>query len=107
MGDYGGLDLHAVTRLFAWDWCYTFTKGGDKLHHVAKILGPDPDGLPPIGATVRTTCGMERVMRVPGIFSRMGAPRCKRCCRKLGWPEGVGSPKNDPTLRPLVKEQLR
>jgi len=31
---------------------------------------------------------------MPGIFSRMGAPRCKACCRALGLPEGDGAPYN-------------
>jgi hypothetical protein len=39
---------------------------------------------------------------MPGIFSRMGAPRCKRCCKAVGIPAGNGAPYNDDDL---TKEQ--
>ena len=48
------------------------------------------------------SCGLQTMFWIPGIFSRMGAPRCKRCCRATGLPQGKGSPKNDPECRKLL-----
>lgn len=46
----------------------------------------------------RTACGREGRWIIPGIFSRMGAPRCKRCCARVGVPPGDGTPWNDREL---------
>lgn len=45
-----------------------------------------------------SACGMVATFHVPGIVSRMGAPRCKKCCRKRGIPFGYGNPRNDESL---------
>lgn len=39
-------------------------------------------------------CGRKGYWRAPGIFSRMGLFRCKRCCDLTGLPRGVGTPFN-------------
>jgi hypothetical protein len=39
-------------------------------------------------------CGVNAHFRMPGIFSRMGLPRCALCCRRLGIPRGDGAPFN-------------
>lgn len=31
----------------------------------------------------------------PGVFSRLGAPRCRRCCRLGGYAYGSGTPQNE------------
>jgi hypothetical protein len=47
-----------------------------------------------------TVCGIEnRLMSMPGIISRMGLPRCAKCCDKLGVPRGEGAPFNDKNLK--------
>jgi hypothetical protein len=49
---------------------------------------------------VRLACGqVARSVMIPGVFSRMGLPRCRGCCRALGYAEGPGSPKNASGLR--------
>jgi hypothetical protein len=49
---------------------------------------------------VRLACGqLARSVMIPGMFSRMGLPRCRECCRALGYAEGPGSPKNASGLR--------
>lgn len=50
---------------------------------------------PPEEHTVTSICGVVSDFQLPGFFSRMGAPRCKRCCRMLGIPEGNGAPSNE------------
>jgi hypothetical protein len=50
-----------------------------------------------------TACG--RTMKglvIPGIFTRMGAMRCRQCCMRLGFPPGKGSPKNDDRCRRIL-----
>ena len=40
-------------------------------------------------------CGETFPATLPGMFSRMGAPRCVRCCDVLGITHGKGAPVND------------
>lgn len=40
---------------------------------------------------------------IPGLFARMGAMRCRRCCKAKGFPEGKGSPKNDVACRVILR----
>jgi hypothetical protein len=70
------------------------------LHRVATTEGDDweADGLTPISVAGTTACGRKGRLQMPGIFSRMGAPRCKQCCRKVGIPAGDGAPYNDEGL---------
>lgn len=52
---------------------------------------------------VRLACGQIAVMAcIPGVFSRMGLPRCAGCCRATGMPPGAGSPKNDSACRVVL-----
>lgn len=52
---------------------------------------------------VRAACGQTIQAELPGILSRMGTPRCSRCCRALGIPTGDGAPVNDQSLREPVQ----
>jgi hypothetical protein len=45
--------------------------------------------------TLTARCGVQAVMAWPGIFSRLGRPRCAHCCRVLGIPPGNGTPGNE------------
>lgn len=56
---------------------------------------------------IRLACGrVAAMLMIPGMFSRGGfgggLPRCSGCCRALGYPEGTGSPKNDPRCREIL-----
>lgn len=52
---------------------------------------------------VRMACGQAaELVTIPGPFSRMNSPRCSRCCRATGLPQGIGSPVNDPECRKLL-----
>lgn len=102
-------DLADGIGLMEWDWCYTAR--ATRLHHASLTVEQYEDlgewaHLIDDGA-VRTACG--RILMwpsIPGIFSRMGMPRCTRCCTRLGYPQGVGSPKNDSAIRPLVEARI-
>jgi len=56
-----------------------------------------------VWSPVRLACGRVAVgVSIPGMFTRMGAERCKGCCRAMGMPAGRGSPKNDDACRAIL-----
>jgi hypothetical protein len=62
-----------------------------RLHRVSDIEWDDEYM---IGGTGTTLCGRTGYLTMPGVFSRLGKPRCARCCRLAGVPEGDGAPFN-------------
>jgi len=90
--------------LVEWSWVYTVGRGGYRLH---PLIEYDSKAFEEMceGEGV-TSCGIRGRFAIPGLFSRMGMPRCSRCCDALGWPRGNGSPKNDDMLRPLMEALL-
>ena len=77
-----------------------------KLHRVAEMVDDwEADGFIPIGGQGVTCCGAEGRVAMPGVISRLGAPRCKVCCRVVGIPSGVGVPGNDSSL--TAADQLK
>lgn len=95
-------ETESATRLIESHWLVAST--WNVLHH-ATIT--DPDDLAEIddGGTVldvRLTCGQRaKTVTIPGLFTRVGARRCSRCCARLGYPRGVGSPKNEQAIRTM------
>lgn len=80
------------------DWVY----GGQRpsvLHALGEISNDADEDWYGEG---KTACGRVGQWEIPGLFSRMGVKRCDRCCDRLGFPRGVGSPKNDSHLRELL-----
>lgn len=74
------------------------TDAWDVLHRISSITSLDP-GEPEEGDSVRwgegvSVCGIEGEFEMPGLFSRMGRPRCTACCDLLGVPHGDGAPYN-------------
>lgn len=61
------------------------------LHRVAWIDWEDDDHIAGIGSTA---CGRMGRLFMPGFMSRMGLPRCARCCAAAGVPRGDGAPFN-------------
>lgn len=103
-GEYSE-DTQAAIEVAEWDWVQTCT--GTVLHH-AETFYEDPALFWEIG-WVRggTSCGIASNLNIPGLFSRMGAERCKHCCRILGLPNGTGSPKNDTAgIRPWAESRV-
>lgn len=87
-----------LLELAAFDW--VVFGNSKRLHHAAELV-IDVAGW--CYEDVTTSCGLRvPYARIPGMFTRMRAKRCNRCCDRLGWPRGIGSPKNDDALRPLV-----
>ena len=87
---------------FGLDWRKRWVQIGCSiaLHRLAGAARDDweADGLTPLSAQGKTACGRRGRLAMPGVFSRMGAPRCKRCCRMAGIPAGHGAPYNDKGL---------
>lgn len=95
-------------EILEWDWAYTEACSYDgRLHHVATLESPDAEIAKEWRSRGTSTCGLWNTWLIPGLISRMSRPRCSKCCDKLGWPRGVGSPKNDEALSPLVDARLR
>ena len=85
-----------------WDWVELGK--GQRLHAVATIVNDDADDEWYGDGT--TVCGLGGRMWIPGIFTRMSATRCRRCCERTGMPQGDQSPKNVDECRPIVKARL-
>jgi len=102
------LDAETWGREMAeWDWL-VFGRW-DRLHHATLT----PKQYEELGnnsyldETITLTCGI-RASRpgIPGLFTRAGCLRCAHCCDRLGYPRGVGSPKNDDACRASVRAKL-
>lgn len=84
-----------------WEWDWGIAVNGRVLHHAARIVFKSEYGE--TGADALTSCGRKLWLHIPGIFTRLVAPRCNRCCDVLGVPRGVGSPKNDAACRRILE----
>jgi hypothetical protein len=87
-----------------YDWYVTAT--GTVLHAVTAFTQVHREDMARDWAVlhpVRLACGqMAAGVFIPGLFTRGNAMRCRKCCRKLRFPEGEGSPKNDPECRKIL-----
>ena len=83
-------------------WLYSSDPRAAVLHRVSSIRWrkPERDWGKTIGLGV-TVCGVRMSLSVPGVLSRMGMPRCSKCCFAMGIPDGVGAPFN---AKPQIKE---
>ena len=68
-----------------------FPGAWNRLHRVSEIGW---EGEDMIGGHGTTLCGRTGYLTMPGMFSRMGLPRCAHCCRLVGVPRGNGAPAN-------------
>lgn len=83
------------------DWVYT--GGGGRLHKAVLTREQDAELNDYAAVIAPLLCGLSpRWVHIPGFFSRLGMPRCVRCCARAGLPRGVGSPKNDPECRRVL-----
>jgi hypothetical protein len=94
------IDVREARAQIASDWLLAAT--GDELHFAALS---DVDAVRVVndaGMHQETglVCGeVTAGVYLPGWLSRMGAPRCAGCCEALGYPAGVGAPRNDDGCR--------
>jgi hypothetical protein len=98
MSDDHAQTLRDYARL---DWLYAAPA-----YRVLHALG-EGDADPDIWAFTGVTfaCGAtppDGIANIPGVFSRMGLPRCPGCCDATGLPRGKGSPKNDDACRGIL-----
>lgn len=93
-------EAEQLRELGEWDWWVLPT--WKRLHAAVEFTYDDwpfGDGL--------TACGHRGRLGIPGLFTRMGAQRCSHCCDRLGFPRGIGSPKNDKACRPLARRRIK
>lgn len=99
--DYYGPDFYR--DLTALDWLVS--RKWNRLHF-AELTDEQLEELEyesGITGPIRLACGRTAgAVSIPGLFTRMGAPRCIGCCAVVGYPPGKGSPKNDESCRPIV-----
>lgn len=88
-----------------WECDWATTLHGDKLHHATKATLTDYQDY--TSGDGETSCGRKLFLLIPGMFTRMGAERCGRCCDVLGYPRGTGSPKNDEKCKPFLSARLK
>ena len=82
-------------------WCGT--QRGKYLHCVPDTVDEEgrwhDDFLDAGSMEATSSCGRAGKYVPPGIFSRMGTPRCPECCGALGIEPGTGTPVNEVALR--------
>jgi hypothetical protein len=86
------------------DW--VVSKSWNRLHAVLEFADEhkaDMETEWAVLSPVRLACGRVAAgVWIPGFGTRLGAERCKGCCRATGMPQGKGSPKNDDACRVLL-----
>lgn len=87
-----------------WDWVQ-IGNYGQRLHAVGSLTDSEATERE-WGGSGTTACGRYGWLRIPGLFSRMGADRCARCCKLTGLLRGTGSPKNDDACRARVEGRI-
>ena len=92
--------LRELTRV---DW--VVSRSWNRLHYVdltdEQCVDLENEGI--LDGPIRLACGRTAAtISIPGLFARMGAGRCVRCCQVTGLPTGIGSPKNDVECRVLL-----
>jgi hypothetical protein len=89
------------------DWRKRWVQGKSRvLHRVSSMDNDDweADDFIPIGGMGWTVCGLYDRLGMPGMFSRMGAPRCEKCCKAISIPFGDGAPYNNEGVSREVAE---
>lgn len=87
------------------EWTWVWLGEGMVLHAVGELTNAatvDDDWY----GDGSTLCGRQGTMTIPGIFSRMSAKRCERCCARTGMPQGHQSPKNIDECRPIAEARI-
>jgi hypothetical protein len=92
-------ELPGSRETIEWDW----VDMDDEYLHCPSVWNDEDYNA--YDEEAETWCGQRGHGSIPGVFSRMGRPRCPTCCQTVGMPEGIGSPKNDDQARPVA--QLR
>lgn len=80
---------------------------GNRLHFMPDADGTSDDAglfwmrrcVDTGGKTSTSLCGHTGVWLAPPMAARMCMPRCAKCCKALGIPDGDGTPFNDKELR--------
>jgi hypothetical protein len=87
----------ALNNKYAW---LVPARTWNRLHYVPGVTFEDWDVWwdTTTPKTMTAVCGLVFDADLPGIFSRIGCPRCAHCCRAVGIPRGHGAALNDEAL---------
>jgi hypothetical protein len=96
-------EIEEARNLVAYDWLVS--RAWNRLHFAElttdQLAAMYDDRC--LWTNIRLACGRTAAyISIPGVFTRLGAPRCLGCCRALNYSPGNGSPKNDPACRALL-----
>lgn len=85
-------------------WRWMTVGGGATLHRIRCFRRQEEIQF--VGLeNIRTVCGLSsNRVTMPGVFSRLQAPRCKTCCKRLGITYGEGCPYNEGIEEPECVE---
>ncbi len=84
--------MRAPLALAQWHERWLVLPSWRVLHRIAEIEWKGGERIWGDGIAV---CGARGRFAMPGVLSRMGRPRCVRCCGALRLPRGYGAPYND------------
>lgn len=92
-------------RHMPWKQAWKVLPSWQRLHRIARIddfdhgdFNEDPDDMTSILGVA--CCGAKGHFIMPGLFSRMGMPRCAHCARIAGVEDKPGIPGNGPVSGP-------
>ena len=79
-----------------WRWLQAPSARAVTLHRVVAYDAMDEETWVPVRLVDATmVCGRRFPWAgMPGVLSRLGSPRCKSCCKRLGITAGFGAPFN-------------
>lgn len=86
-----------------WRWRWMYEPGEnvpDEIHRVKSYQKVSEEYSAALEEAI-TVCGQKfSRLFMPGMFSRLGAPRCESCCHILNIPTGYGAPNNSDITEP-------
>jgi hypothetical protein len=85
-------------KKWRWRWLQGTKSTASTMHRLVTCTATETWNA--VTATGTTGCGLVDTFAMPGIFSRMGARRCPRCCDAVGVAHGLGAPFNSGDSEP-------
>ncbi len=85
------IDAHYLPYLHKNDWILRWVYLGNYGTVLHRVTTEIKNGQAKILCSANNT---EFIVVEPGFFGRTSAPRCIRCCKALGIPQGIGAPYN-------------
>ena len=84
-----------------YQWLYARTDNYEYLHYIESVLDWGEETWELYESQFNgerpwtSICGLNDFYGLPGVLSRLAAPRCSQCCKIIDIPNGNGCPIND------------